>query len=167
MKSLLLVRHAKSSWGDLSQKDFDRPLNERGKQDAPSMAKRLHKENNVQLDAIISSPAKRALTTAKFFADEFDIKKKDIIGQPQLYEATIENFYNVVLNIDDGFKTVALFSHNPGISAFSNVLTNVRVDNMPTCAIFALHIKTNSWKNFRDAEKEFWFFDYPKNIMQV
>lgn len=167
MKSLLLIRHAKSSWDDLSQKDFDRPLNERGKKDAPAMAKRLRKEHNIELDAIISSPAKRAITTAKFFADEFDIKKKNIIGQSKLYEASIENFYDAVLNIDDDYETVALFSHNPGISAFSNALTNARVDDMPTCAVFALHIKTNSWKDFRDAEKEFWFFDYPKNTMQA
>lgn len=166
-KSLLLIRHAKSSWDDLSQKDFDRPLNERGKKDAPVMAKRLHKENNVQLDAIISSPAKRALTTARFFADEFDIKKRNIIEQPKLYEATIEAFYNAIFNIDDDYETVALFSHNPGITAFSNVLTNVCIDDMPTCAVFALHIKTDSWKNFKDSEKEFWFFDYPKNVMQV
>lgn len=167
MKTLLLIRHAKSSWDDLSQKDFDRPLNERGKKDAPAMAKRLRKEHNIELDAIISSPAKRAITTAKFFADEFDIKKKHIIEQSQLHEASIENFYDAVLNIDDDYETVALFSHNPGISAFSNALTNVRVDDMPTCAVFALHIKTNSWKDFRNADKEFLFFDYPKNIMQA
>ena len=86
-RSLLIVRHAKSSWDDLSQKDFDRPLNDRGKKDAPAMAKRIHKEKNIELDAIISSPAKRAFTTAKFFAEEFNIKKKNIIEWPELYEA--------------------------------------------------------------------------------
>ncbi|MEP6466407.1 MAG: histidine phosphatase family protein [Parafilimonas sp.] len=166
MKTLLLIRHAKSSWGDLSQKDFDRSLNDRGKKDTSEMAARLHKEKDVKLDTIISSPARRALSTAKFFADEFNIKKKNIIEVAKLYEASIEDFYNVMINIVDDFSTVALFSHNPSITAFSNILTNVRIDNMPTCAVFALHIKTHLWKDFKTAEKEFWFFDYPKNIMQ-
>lgn len=163
-KSLLIVRHAKSSWADLSQKDFDRPLNDRGKKDAPAMAKRVHKEKNVELDAIVSSPAKRAITTAKFFAEEFDIKKKNIIEWPELYEASIDKFYKAVSNLSDEYSTVALFSHNPGITAFVNDLTNTRVDDMPTCAVFAIHIKADSWKAFENAEKEFWFFDYPKNI---
>jgi len=163
-KSLLLIRHAKSSWNDLSQKDFDRPLNDRGKKDAPAMAKRLHKEKNVVLDAIISSPARRAFTTAKFFAEEFEIKKKHIIEKPELYEASINNFYEAVASIHDDYDAVALCSHNPGITAFVNELTNVHVDDMPTCAVFALHIKTKSWKDFKIAEKEFWFFDYPKNV---
>jgi phosphohistidine phosphatase len=163
-KLLLLIRHAKSSWDDIGQKDFDRPLNERGKHDAPVMAKKIRKEKDVELDAIISSPAKRALETAKYFAKEFDIKKKLIIEVPKLYEPTIDAFYDAVANIDDDYKTVALFSHNPGITAFANQLTNVHVDDMPTCAVFALRVLTDEWKNFQLAEKEFWFFDYPKNI---
>ena len=164
-KSLLIIRHAKSSWENISQKDFDRPLNDRGKKDAPAMAKRLHKEKDIALDAIISSPAKRAFTTAKFFADEFNVKKKNIIEWPELYEASIDKFYKAVMNLDDSYITVALFSHNPGITAFANELTNTRIDDMPTCAVFALHIKTNRWEDFRNAEKEFWFFDYPKSIV--
>ena len=167
MKSLLLIRHAKSSWADIAQKDFDRPLNERGKKDASAMAKHLHKEKKIVLDAILSSPAKRTLSTAKFFASEFDVSKKHIKEIQELYEASIEDFNMAVLNIDDNYNTVALFAHNPGITAFSNILTNIRVDDMPTCAVFALHINTDSWKDFKTAEKEFWFFDYPKNIMQV
>lgn len=164
-KSLLLVRHAKSSWDDSNQTDFDRPLNERGKKNAPEMAKRLRLQKGVILDAIISSPANRALTTAKFFAEEFNIKRKQIIEMPELYEASFDDFYKTILNIDDRYKKVALFSHNHGISAFANSLTYVSIDTMPTCAIFALHIKTDSWKDFKTAEKAFWFFDYPKNII--
>ncbi len=160
---MLIVRHAKSSWADLSQKDFDRPLNERGKKDAPAMAKRLHKEKNIKLDAVISSTAKRAFATAKFFAEEFNVKKKNIIEWPDLYEASTEDFYEAVSNLNDDYATVALFSHNPGITAFVNLLTDTRVDDIPTCAVFALHIKANSWKDFKTAEKSFWFFDYPKN----
>lgn len=128
------------------------------------MAKHVHKEKNVELDAILSSPAKRAITTAKFFAEEFDIKKKNIIEWPELYEASIDKFYKAVSSLNDAYSTVALFSHNPGITAFVNDLTNASVDDMPTCAVFAIHIKADRWKAFETAEKEFWFFDYPKNI---
>jgi len=163
-KTLLLVRHAKSSWDDPSQQDYDRPLNDRGKSDAPAMAKRLHKEKEIALDGIISSPAKRAFSTAKFFAEEFEIKKKNIIEEAGLYNASIEDFFAAVVSLDDEYKSVALFSHNPGITVFSNILTSTRVDDMPTCAVFALHIKADRWKDFKAAEKEFWFFDYPKNV---
>ncbi|MFT4156100.1 MAG: histidine phosphatase family protein [Parafilimonas sp.] len=165
MKSLLIIRHAKSSWDDLSQKDFDRPLNNRGKKDAPEMAKRICKEKGVKLDAIISSPANRAFTTAKFFAEEFDIKKKNIIKWPELYEASVDKFYKAVMALSDDCATAAVFSHNPGITAFANSLTNVHVDDMPTCAIYAVHIQTGSWKDFKTAKKEFWFFDYPKSVL--
>ena len=164
-KILFLVRHAKSSWEDISQKDFDRPLNERGKNDAPAMAKRIRKDRELALDAIVSSPAKRALSTAKYFAKEFRLKKKHLLEIPALYEPTIEAFYNTVINLDDDYNTVALFSHNPGITAFTNQLTNVHVDDMPTCGVFAVRVLANEWKDFQHAEKEFLFFDYPKNII--
>ena len=164
MKSLLIIRHAKSSWDDFSQKDFDRPLNSRGKKDAPEMARRVRRQMNVKLDAILSSPANRALSTARLFADEFEVKKKNIIEWPDLYDASISKFYKAVEALNDDFDSVALFSHNPGITAFANSLMNAYIDDMPTCAVFALHIKTDSWKGFEDAEKEFWFFDYPKNV---
>lgn len=164
MKFLLLIRHAKSSWNDFEQKDFDRPLNERGKKDTPAMAKRLRKEKGISIDLIVSSPAKRAITTAGYFADEFQVKKKQIIEIPTLYEPTMEAFYNAIINLDDECKCAALFSHNPGITSFANQLTNVHVDDMPTCSVFGLRILNNEWKNFKTAEKEFWFFDYPKNF---
>jgi phosphohistidine phosphatase len=162
-KQLLLVRHAKSSWNDLSQKDFDRPLNERGEKDAPDMAKRLAKKN-ISIDAFVSSPAKRAFSTARHFAKAFGVKKKKIIQVQGLYEASVNDFYSALQDVDDKFDTIAIFSHNPGITAFANSLTDVHVDDMPTCGIFAVRINVGEWKNFKDGEKQFWFFDYPKNI---
>ena len=162
MKTLLLIRHAKSSWDQPGVSDFDRPLNERGKKDAPEMAKRL-KEKGIELDHLISSPAKRARKTAKYFAEEFGFKKDDIKLVEALYGATQTEFLQAVKEIEDNYGTVALFSHNPGVSDFASSLTNVRVDDMPTCAVFALQIGTDNWKDFLDAEKKFLFFDYPKN----
>ena len=162
MKHLLIIRHAKSSWDFLDMDDFDRPLNERGNNDAPKMARRLIKKD-ITIDAFVSSPAKRALTTASIFAGAYDVKQKHIIQVPSLYEASSSEFYNVVASLDNSFKTVAIFSHNPGITDFANTLTKVRLDNIPTCGIFAIKVDLKSWGDFAGAEKEFWFFDYPKN----
>jgi phosphohistidine phosphatase len=160
MKSLLLIRHAKSSW-NFDVEDFDRPLNERGFKDAPAMAKRLIKKD-IKIDAFVSSPAKRAITTATFFAEEYDIKQKKIIIINDLYEPSQEAFFDAIKGLDDTLKTVALFSHNPGITTFANKLTATTIEDMPTCAIFAIKVDIKRWSDFTQANKTFWFFDYPK-----
>src|SRR5688572_27194068 len=100
MKELLLVRHAKSSWDDFSVKDFDRPLNDRGKRDAPDMAKRV-RDKDIEIDAFISSPAKRARKTAEAFAKEYKDKKDDIIFFKELYLASPSAFFEVISKTDD------------------------------------------------------------------
>ena len=161
MKSLLIVRHAKSSWDLSTPNDFDRPLNDRGKNDAPAAAKRLVKKG-VAIDAFVSSPAKRAKKTAKYFANEYGVDKDKIILVPELYEAHSSVFYKVIGSLNDRFNSVAIFSHNPGITDFVNTLTEVRIDNMPTCGIFAVQMEIESWQDFKEAPKSYWFFDYPK-----
>jgi phosphohistidine phosphatase len=162
MKTLLLIRHAKSSWGDLTLPDFDRPLNERGKHDAPMMAQRLLKKD-VHLDLLVSSPARRAKKTAQLFAEVLGLAKESILYREELYLADAEQFYAVIRGIEDTFNTIAIFSHNPGITDFANRLQVASIDEMPTCSIFALTSTVHSWTEFRKAKKEFWFFDFPKN----
>jgi phosphohistidine phosphatase len=162
MKSLYIIRHAKSSWGDFTLPDFERPLNERGKKDAPMMAQRLLNKN-IKIDIFISSPAKRALKTCKAFCIEYKKKEDNIIIEDELYHAGVETFYKVIHAIPDKYETAAIFSHNPGITEFVNSLgLEVKVDNMPTCAIFGVKLISGSWKNFLKGEKEFLFFQYPK-----
>jgi phosphohistidine phosphatase len=161
MKQLFLIRHAKSSWDDLTISDFERPLNGRGKKDAPEMAKRLA-DKKIEIDAFVSSPAKRAKKTCKYFAKEFDLSKDEVIFENKLYEAGTQNFFEVIENLKNKWDSVAIFSHNPGITDFANSLTNEKIDNIPTCGIFAVKIKTKHWSDFKEAEKEFLFVDYPK-----
>ncbi|MDQ6755930.1 MAG: histidine phosphatase family protein [Bacteroidota bacterium] len=162
MKTLLLIRHAKSSWDDFSLSDFERPLNERGKTDAPKMAKRLRKKE-IEVDAFISSPAKRAKKTAEYFIKELGKKGDAIILVSALYDACINNFIETIKDIDDKYKSAAIFSHNPGITAFANQLINeASIDNMPTSSVFAIKANTDKWKDFAKAKKELLFFDYPK-----
>lgn len=161
MKKLILVRHAKSSWADFSIADFDRPLNDRGKRDAPVMAKRLI-DREIKIDGFVSSPAKRAKKTAEIFAKEFDVKKEKIQFIEELYLASPSTFFDVISKLNDKYDTVALFSHNDGITNFANQLTETRIDEIPTCGVFAVTLDIKSWKEFKEAEKTFWFFDAPK-----
>lgn len=162
MKKLYIVRHAKSSWGDFTTPDFDRPLNDRGKKDAPEMAKRLL-DKKITIDLFISSPAKRAKSTCKAFCKVYDRNKEEIVLIDELYHASVETFNKVVSAIDDQFGSAAVFSHNPGITDFVNSLVkDVTIDNMPTCAIFAVEIEGDSWAAFLSAGKKFLFVDYPK-----
>jgi phosphohistidine phosphatase len=161
MKSLILVRHAKSSWDSPSLRDFDRPLNDRGNKDAPKMAKRLA-ERQVPIDLFVSSPATRALTTAKHFMKVYDAKKEKMLEVPDLYHASVSVLYHVIGQLSDKEDTVAIFSHNPGITEMVNTLGVAHLDNMPTCGVFAVKAEIGHWKDFENAEKKFWFFDYPK-----
>ncbi|MEO6488328.1 MAG: histidine phosphatase family protein [Ferruginibacter sp.] len=163
MKKLFLVRHAKSSWENFSVADRDRPLNARGKQDAPEMAKRLL-DKKIRIDAFVTSPAKRAKKTCKIFCKEFEHKEADILEVGKLYEASTETFFQVVSELDSNANCVAIFSHNPGITDFANMLCeHVKIDNMPTCGIFAVECHIKTWNEFGDSKKTFLFFDYPKS----
>jgi phosphohistidine phosphatase len=161
LKTLLVIRHAKSDQSFFGN-DFERPLNERGKNDAPAMAKKLL-NRSITIDAFVASPAKRAKKTAELFCKEYNVKDGDIIFVSALYHAPAEIFYEVIQHLDDPFNTVAIFAHNPGITYFVNELTEMKIDNMPTCGVFAIQANISHWKDFAKAKKEFLFFDWPKN----
>jgi phosphohistidine phosphatase len=161
LKTILLVRHAKSDWSAPSLDDFDRPLNDRGKRDAPVMAHRLI-DRKIEIDQFISSPAKRAKKTAIIFAKEFKYDKDEILFKDSLYGAGVAEFFDVVARLDSKYDTIAIFSHNPGITEFANQLTTTRIDNIPTCGIYGIKVDADKWEDFKEAKKEFWFFDYPK-----
>jgi phosphohistidine phosphatase len=160
LKKLFIIRHAKSDQSFFGN-DFERPLNERGKADAPEMAKRLLEK--VKPEGLVASPAARAKRTAELFAETMKVPLEDIVFVSALYHARSEVFYEVIAELSDELETVAIFSHNPGITHFVNSLdTSVQVDNMPTCAIFAVSADTKNWSGFSKAKKELLFFDYPK-----
>jgi phosphohistidine phosphatase len=162
MKTLYMVRHAKSSWGDFTTPDFDRPLNERGKKDAPVMAERL-KNKNPGISVFISSPAKRAMKTCKAFCKEYGYDENNIVFKEELYHASVDTFYKVISNIAEEHPSAVIFSHNPGITEFVNSLnTEVKLDNMPTCGIYGVSAEAEHWADFKKAEKKCILFDYPK-----
>ena len=165
MKTLLLIRHAKSSWDDPGLSDYERPLNDRGKKDAPAMAERLY-ERGIKIDAFVTSPARRARKTAEHFSKQYKKDKDDLVLKTELYMATDEAFNSVVEKLNDDLDCVAVFSHNPGITDFANSLTDARADNIPTCGIFAVSIDAKKWSKFKEAKKNFLFFDYPKALVE-
>ena len=162
MKTLLIVRHAKSSWDNAAIGDIDRPLNDRGRRDAPDMAQRVIRAG-AAIDLFVSSPAKRARQTAEFFVKAYGKKEKSIRFIPELYNAAVQTFKEVIAGLEDEYHCAAIFSHNPGITVFVNMLTSVQLDNMPTCGVFAVTSPVERWADFLAAGPVFWFFDYPKS----
>ena len=159
---MFIIRHAKAETV-FTLNDFERPLNERGKKDAPEMAKRLL-QKKIKIDAFASSPAKRAKKTAVLFGEVFGRTEADIIFITALYHAPAEIFYEVIQQFDNDLNSIAVFAHNPGITDFANSLTTVRIDNIPTCSVFAVNADISRWSDFTKSKKEFLFFDYPKNV---
>lgn len=163
MKTLLLIRHAKSEWGSASLADYDRPLNERGIQDAAVMAKRIRKERLVP-DLILSSPALRAKSTALLMAGVWEFPIKQIRWIPELYQAGPEQFWKAIIGIPDKFRVAALYSHNPGITYFAGTLASRTLENIPTCGVFGVKADTGTWNQFPSASKEHFLFEYPKML---
>ncbi|MFZ2322791.1 MAG: histidine phosphatase family protein [Ignavibacteriaceae bacterium] len=160
MKSILyLLRHAKSSWRDLAIDDFDRPLNNRGLKDAPLIGQMLSKKNII-VDAVISSPAKRAIDTARIITNNLGYTK-NIILDKNIYDASLSTLLSTIRNFDDNLKKIMLIGHNPGLTNLSNYLTKYFIENIPTCGVVALEFD-KSWKDINPKDGNIIFFEYPK-----
>lgn len=160
MKILILVRHAKSSWKDISLNDFDRPLNKRGKHDAPFMGKLLAEKNLIP-DLIISSPAIRASSTAKIIAEKLDYQNGEIIWDENLYEASANDVLNIINEIDKNIKVLLIVGHNPGLSNISNYLSKSFINNIPTCGTVVFSFEKN-WGEISQNDGELILSEYPK-----
>lgn len=163
-KQLLLVRHGKSDWGNLDLKDFDRPLNKRGKENAPEMAERLV-NRGFHFNLMVSSPAKRAKSTAKFFAEAYDVD--DIQYEESIYEANTTALLKVVNGLDDNADTVVMFGHNPGFTELANELSDADIYNIPTAGMVLMSFPFDSWKMVSKGTGDLVFFDYPKNTDEM
>jgi phosphohistidine phosphatase len=163
MKTLIIIRHAKSSWDDPDISDFNRPLNDRGERDAPRMAKRL-KEKDFTFTTVISSPAVRALTTCHVFVDVLGFPKEHVQISKELYHAGDEIILNVVKKLRDNSKddVAMLFGHNPGLTDFVNNLLEEDIDNVPTTGIVCCKLKIGKWGDAKWGCGEMEFFDWPK-----
>jgi phosphohistidine phosphatase len=160
MKKLYLVRHAKSSWKNPELTDIERPLNKRGKRDAPFIGNVL-KEKNIIPDLIISSPAKRAAKTAVVIADKIGYTKSKIINDDNIYEASFSELLDLIRNLDDKHNTVMLFGHNPGLTMLNNYLSEHYIDNIPTCGVVGIQFDS-SWNGIKADSGNSFLYIYPK-----
>lgn len=164
MRHLYLVRHAKSSWEHAGLRDFDRPLNERGLHDAPRMA-RILAGLGVKPGLLVSSPAKRALTTARFFAQVFGIAEEAIVQNPHIYEAYPRDILQIISALPDDAHTVLLFGHNPTFTEVANHFTDKPIGNLPTCGIAHIESTADRWNAVFEgnARVKHWYF--PKETL--
>lgn len=161
MKTLTLLRHAKSSWNDSSLADHERPLNKRGERDAPVMGARIQ-EAGIRPSLILTSPAVRAWTTAKIVAREISYPLEFLQREERLYHAGVRRILEVLSQQDASFNSVMVVGHNPGLTDFANYLVPDVTHNIPTCGIVSFKIESDDW-NINDSKSiEFAHYDYPK-----
>ncbi len=161
MKNVVLVRHAKSSHDDPGLTDFERPLNERGRRDAPQMAQRLQRAG-LKPGLLVTSPALRAITTAHAFADVLSMAHEKISVQPKLYEAGPADILRVLQGLDDRVTQIWLFGHNPGISEAAHRLAECTFDDLPTCACACIELKVKLWAEVSAGCGQLTLYSYPK-----
>ncbi|TGE17775.1 SixA phosphatase family protein [Hymenobacter elongatus] len=162
MKTLYLMRHAKSSWNFDNLTDQERPLNDRGRTDAPRMGQALAKRD-IQLDLVVSSPAVRAISTAAIVARELNYAHDKIQVIERIYRAEVADLLEVVRALPDSAEAVLLLGHNPTITDFANALSPSPLNELPTSAIVCLKFDSARWAETDRTNAEFYFLDYPRN----
>ncbi|NVK28148.1 MAG: histidine phosphatase family protein [Flavobacteriia bacterium] len=160
MKTVYLVRHAKSSWQYDDINDYDRPLKGRGIRDAHLISQYLETEAD-RPELLMSSPATRALHTAMIFARTLNFPLGSIDVEDDLYMASNETVLGLIRNLPEDINSVMFFGHNPTITNFVNRCVDHRIDNVPTSGVVCLHFEEDSWKEVDD-RAELLYFDYPK-----
>jgi phosphohistidine phosphatase len=164
MKTLTLVRHAKSSWDAKELTDRERPLNKRGKRDAPLMAKRII-DAGIRPSLIISSPAVRAWKTARIFAKELNYPIEFLQREEGLYLASLDDLLDTIATQDPGFNNLMLFAHNPGLTDFANYLVPGLTDNLPTAAVVSVNLACDDWMLYDRPKTELVVYEYPKKTV--
>ncbi|MDF2450284.1 MAG: putative phosphohistidine phosphatase, SixA [Bacteroidota bacterium] len=157
MKTLFLVRHAKSDWNNPEIKDIERPLNDRGYNNANAMSKQL----NVHPDVMVTSPAIRAISTALIFARNLNHNPNTLLIRKELYESSVKDYLNVIHQLDNQYESAMIFAHNPTITNFSESLVKSIPQEMPTCCIVGIRFECSKWEDLKKTG-ELFLFDYPK-----
>lgn len=166
MKTLTIFRHAKSSWDEQGLADFDRPLSQRGRTDAPVMAERLQ-EARIRPSLILSSPAMRAWKSARMVAKQISYPVEFLQREPGLYLADVQKLLDIIAAQDEGFNNIMIIGHNPGLTELANLLVPGVTRNIPTAGFVALRIDSSDWDLRTRKGVELIRYDFPKNARQV
>ena len=161
MKHLILVRHAKSDWGDPAMGDHERPLNERGRRNAPEMGARLARRG-INPDAVYSSTAVRAMATAEIVAGAVGFPAGEIVADRRLYHAGVETWLQTIAGLEDKFSCVMCFGHNPGLTELGYHVFGSKIENVPTCGVLSLEFETTYWGEAVGMKPAVVDFDCPK-----
>ncbi|MBL7005306.1 MAG: histidine phosphatase family protein [Gammaproteobacteria bacterium] len=162
MKTLFLIRHAKSNWSDPTLSDFERPLNKRGLKNAPVMAARLAECDDVP-ELIISSSAVRAKMTAQFFANALDDRGVKLTEENLLYSAGTTQLNHYVQSLDDSINNIAIVAHNPTLTWYANQMAQTDIFNMPTCSVITIRCNTKHWNKISSVKCSCINYMYPKD----
>lgn len=161
MKTLYLLRHAKSSWQNPDLDDFDRPLLEKGLKRSKLIIDYLH-ENETKVDLIVSSPAVRALATAEIFARALNYPVDNIRKERKLYFGDSDSFYEQFFDVPKHVNSMMLVGHNPAISTFANQFLEKKIDFLPTSGVVSISFNTDQWEKAGVAKRKVNFVIYPR-----
>jgi phosphohistidine phosphatase len=160
MRTVYLLRHAKSEWANEHLSDIDRPLNARGYRDAHEMSMRLKASGKIP-DLIVASAAIRTMSTALIFARNLGYDASKIMIRPDMYESNVKHYLSIIHSFDKAVNTVLMVGHNPTITDTANALTTPFKYDFPTCAIVGLQSKVAEWAQFKTGAEI--LYDYPKS----
>jgi phosphohistidine phosphatase len=161
MKTIYLVRHAKSSWKYPDLDDFERPLNTRGRKSAPFMGSIL-KKLKVSPDLILSSPANRAAMTARIIANKISYPLEKICFSESIYEFSANALIDAIKDLDDAVNKAMLVGHNPALTELANYIADQPISNIPTSGVFCADLDIPSWAKISDHCGKLRFFEFPK-----
>lgn len=161
MKTLLLLRHAKSSWKDTSVKDFDRPLNQRGLKAAPAIG-RLMRKRKLQPELVLSSPAERARQTTQLVLEAAGLKT-EVRYDERIYEASAARLFEIVSQIDEEAGMVMMVGHNPGFEELLEALTG-EARSLSTAALACIELDSEKWSKVKAGENRLAWLVKPKEL---
>lgn len=161
MKKLILIRHAKSSWESTATADYDRPLSERGKTDAPRIAEFLAAKK-LEPDQFFTSSALRAHTTAKLISKDIGFEQEAIMADRRLYLADVPHLQSIMREFSDDWDCIFLLGHNPTITECANLLANDELENIPTCGVYGIALNIDTWSRLHNGVGTKLFFQAPK-----
>ena len=163
MKTLTIVRHAKSSWKHAALSDRERPLNKRGERDAPEMGRRI-KAHGIRPSLVISSPATRAWTTARVVADVIGYPREFLHREDGLYLASLDGLLDVIVAQDVRFNNLMLFGHNPGLTDLVNYFVPGLTSNLPTAGVVSVEVDSDDWSLYDRPDARLLVHDWPKKL---
>lgn len=162
MKTLCLVRHAKSSWLDPKVEDKDRPIDPRGEADAKLLAQFLL-NHHIKPDILLVSPALRTQMTAQVLIQDMQIPPAHLQTIDEIYEAGVESLLHIIQQVPNSVNSILLVGHNPGLTWLANYLADDHQISLPTCGAYGVSFDTNDWQEITLIEGKTIFVEIPKH----